>query len=218
MKTCVHTKTYTRISSVESLSRVRLFETHGLQRARPPSPSPVPGVYSNSCLLNQWCHPAISSSITLFSSFPQSFPVSQLFTSGGPKYRSFSISPCFNLDFIYTYIYIFFFLLLLLLGFPGGLDGKESACNAGDPGSIPGPGRSFGVGNGSPFQYSCLENSIDRGAWWATVYEVENSRKLPIDFHFIFFLSYPREGTADRTYGLVENSLPSGHTNATYDY
>ena len=96
--------------------------------------------------------------------------------------------------------------------------GKESACNAGDPGSIPGPGRSFGVGNGSPFQYSCLENSIDRGAWWATVYEVENSRKLPIDFHFIFFLSYPREGTADRTYGLVENSLPSGHTNATYDY
>ena len=52
-------------------------------------------------------------------------------------------------------------------GFPGGLDGKESACNAEDPGSIPGSGRSPGEGNGYPLQYSCLENSMDRGAWWA---------------------------------------------------
>ena len=50
----------------------------------------------------------------------------------------------------------------------GGSDSKESACNAGDPGSIPGSGRSPGVGNGNPLQYSCLENSMDRGAWWAT--------------------------------------------------
>ena len=48
--------------------------------------------------------------------------------------------------------------------FPGGSDGKESACHAGDPGSIPGLGRSPGEGNGNPLQYSCLENSIDRGA------------------------------------------------------
>ena len=53
-------------------------------------------------------------------------------------------------------------------GFPGGPDGKESACNAGDPGSIPGSGKSLGEGNGNPLQYSCLENPMDRGAWRAT--------------------------------------------------
>ena len=52
---------------------------------------------------------------------------------------------------------------------PGGSDGKESACNAGDLGSIPGRGRSPGEGNGNPLQYSCLENPMDRGAWRATV-------------------------------------------------
>ena len=50
------------------------------------------------------------------------------------------------------------------LGFPGGSDGKASACNVGDPGSIPGLGRSPGEGNGNPLQYSCLENSMDGGA------------------------------------------------------
>ena len=49
-------------------------------------------------------------------------------------------------------------------GFPGGSNGKESACNAGDPGSIPGSGRSPGEGNGNPLQYSCLGNPMDRGA------------------------------------------------------
>ena len=49
-------------------------------------------------------------------------------------------------------------------GFPGGSDGKESACNAGDQGSIPGWGRSPEEGNGNPLQYSCLENPMDRGA------------------------------------------------------
>ena len=57
-------------------------------------------------------------------------------------------------------------------GFPGGSDGKESACNAGDPGSIPGSGRSTGEGNDNPFQYSCLENPMDREAWLATVHGV----------------------------------------------
>ena len=55
-----------------------------------------------------------------------------------------------------------------LSGVPGGSDGKESACNAGDLGLIPGLGRSPGEGNGNPLQYSCLGNSMDRGAWWAT--------------------------------------------------
>ena len=60
-----------------------------------------------------------------------------------------------------------------ILGLPlGGSDGKESSCSAGDPGSIPGSGRSPGEGNGSPLQYFCLENSMDRGAWWAAVNEV----------------------------------------------
>ena len=56
---------------------------------------------------------------------------------------------------------------MLTLCFPGGLDGKESACHAGDLGSTPGLGRSPGERNGNPLQYSCLENSMDRGAWWA---------------------------------------------------
>ena len=60
-------------------------------------------------------------------------------------------------------------------GFHGGSDGKESACNVGDPGSIPGSGRSAGEVNGYPLQYSCLENPMDRGAWQATVHGVTKS-------------------------------------------
>ena len=62
------------------------------------------------------------------------------------------------------------------MGFPGGSEGKKYACNAGDPGSVPGLGRSSGEGNGYPLQYSCLENSMDRGAWQATVHGVTKSR------------------------------------------
>ena len=58
-------------------------------------------------------------------------------------------------------------------GFPGGSDGEESSCNAEDAGSVPGSGRSPGEGNSNPLQYSCLENSLDRGAWWATVHKVK---------------------------------------------
>ena len=54
--------------------------------------------------------------------------------------------------------------------FPGGAEVKASACNVGDLGSIPGSGRSPGEGNGNPLQYSCLENPMDGGAWWATVH------------------------------------------------
>ena len=61
------------------------------------------------------------------------------------------------------------------MGFPGGSDGKESACSVGDPGSISGSGRSPGKGNGNPLQYSCLENSMNRGALQATVHGVEKS-------------------------------------------
>ena len=61
------------------------------------------------------------------------------------------------------------------MGFPGGSDGKESACNVGDPGSIPESGRSPGEGNDSLLQYSCMENSMDRAAWQATVYGMKKS-------------------------------------------
>ena len=56
--------------------------------------------------------------------------------------------------------------------FPGGSNSRASAYNAGDPGLIPGSGISPGEGNSNPFQYSCLENSMDRGTWWAAVHGV----------------------------------------------
>ena len=63
---------------------------------------------------------------------------------------------------------------------------KASAYNAGDLGSIPGSGRSPGEGNGNPFQYSCLENPMDQGTWWATVHRVAKSRTRLSDFTFTF--------------------------------
>ena len=74
---------------------------------------------------------------------------------------------CKSISFIFIYIYI-----CICLGLPGDSDGKESAYTAGDLGLIPGSGRSPGEGHSNPLQYSCLENSIDRDAWVATVYAV----------------------------------------------
>jgi len=73
-------------------------------------------------------------------------------------------------------------------GFPGGSDGKESACNAGDLSLIPESGRSPGERNGNPLQYSCLENSMDRGAWRATIHVVKMSRTTE-RLHFLSFFS-----------------------------
>ena len=71
--------------------------------------------------------------------------------------------------------------LSLSLEFPGS-DSKESVHNVGDLGSIPGSGRSPGNGNGNPLKYSCLENSMDGGAWWATVHGVTKSQTRPSNF------------------------------------
>ena len=71
-------------------------------------------------------------------------------------------------------------------GFPGGSDGKVCACNAGDPGLIPGSGRSPGEGKGYPVQYSGLENPMDGGAWRAIVHGVAESRTRLSDFTFSF--------------------------------
>ena len=64
----------------------------------------------------------------------------------------------------------------MMKGFPCSSVGKESACSAGDMGSIPGSGRSPGEGNGNPLQYSCLENLMDRGVWWAVLHGVTKSQ------------------------------------------
>ena len=66
--------------------------------------------------------------------------------------------------------------LIYCWDFPGGLDGKVSAYNVGNPGSIPESGRSPGEGNGNPLRYSCLENPMDEGAWWAIVHEIAKSQ------------------------------------------
>ena len=76
-----------------------------------------------------------------------------------------------------------FFCIYWSLGSPGGSDGKESACNAGDTDLIPGLGRFPGEGNDNPLQYSCLENPMDRGAKWATVHEVSKSQTQLSNFH-----------------------------------
>ena len=81
------------------------------------------------------------------------------------------------------------------MGFPGGSDGQESACNVGDLGSMTGLGRSPGEGHSNPLQYSCLENPVDRGGWWSTIHGVTE---------------------LDITYQLNSNSYQSGHQALIY--
>ena len=110
----------------------------------------------------------------------------------GNVYWSYMIFPMNYWKFWFSKFLIFqkFISNPILLGFPGGLKGKASACNAGDPGSIPESGRSPGEGNGTPLQYSCLENPMDGGAWEAAVHGVAKSWTRLSDFtsHIIFIL------------------------------
>ena len=80
------------------------------------------------------------------------------------------------------------------MGFLGGSNDKESACNAGDLDLIPGSGRVPGEGNGYPLQYSCLENSMDRGAWWATVHVVAESDTTDVTNTLTFTLTTALDG------------------------
>ena len=138
---------------------------HGLQHARLPCLSLFPRACLNSCLLSQWCHPTISSSVSPFSSCPQffpasgSFPMSWLFASGGQSIGTSALVLPMNIQDWFC-----LGLTGLILDFPGGSDSKEYAYNAGDPGSIPRLGRSSRERNGYPLQYTCQENSMDRGA------------------------------------------------------
>ena len=90
---------------------------------------------------------------------------------------------------------------------------KHLAYNAGDLGSISGSGRSSGEGNGNPLQYSCLENNMDGGAWWATVHGVAKSRTWLSDFTFTF--TFPKiiyqtiEGLGICSYSQVNHSVDS---------
>ena len=76
--------------------------------------------------------------------------------------------------------------------FPGGSDGKQSTCNAGDLGSVPGLGRYPGEGNGYPLQYSCLENSMDRGAWQANlahgVAELDTTEQISLYYTMLYVM------------------------------
>ena len=76
--------------------------------------------------------------------------------------------------------------------FPGGSDGKQSTCNAGDLGSVPGLGRYHGEGNGYPLQYSCLENSMDRRAWQAKpahgVTELDTTEQISLYYTMLYVM------------------------------
>ena len=76
--------------------------------------------------------------------------------------------------------------VIIILGFPGGSDGKESACNVVELSLIPGLVRSPGEGDGNPLQYSCLENLLDGEAWWLIVHGVAKSWTRLSDFTFTF--------------------------------
>ena len=99
-------------------------------------------------------------------------------------------------------IFLYLSSSLSSMGFPGGSDGKEFACNAADLASIPGSGRFPGGRNGNPLQYSCLENPMDRGAWWTTVHGVTKSRTRLINTFTLPLSSVKSEGG-----GLISKSL-----------
>ena len=99
----------------------------------------------------------------------------------------------------------------LMVGLPWWFSGKDSACNAGDMGSVLGLGRSPGEGNGNPFQYSCLENPVDGGALWATVHGVAKSRTRLSDFAFFFFFHAIPES---HTWLVIQVSI---HTEASLE-
>ena len=100
------------------------------------------------------------------------------------------VHPC-----CYGWHYFILFLIYssVYMGFSSGSEGKQSACNAEDPGSIPGLERSPGERNGNPLQYSCLENSMDRGTWWVQgVTESDRTERLTLLFSvYIPHLLYP---------------------------
>ena len=85
-------------------------------------------------------------------------------------------APLHMFVFQFLHLFFFFYVLAQVFGLPWWLSGKESTCNVGNEDSIPWLGIFPGEGNGNPLQYSCLENPMDRGAWWATVHGITKNR------------------------------------------
>ena len=200
-------------SAVQLLSLVWLFVTPGLQHTRLLCSSLFPVVCSDSCLLSQWCHPTISSSVVPFSSCTQSFPesgsfwVSWHFASSGQSAgasASASVRPMtmqgwsplgltglisllskgLSRVFSSTTIRKYHYLL-------ASINISLSWCTTiylWRPGFDSWLGRSPGEGNGSPLQYSCLENPMEGGAWRATVHGVTESDTTEW-LHFLSFLA-----------------------------
>ena len=96
-----------------------------------------------------------------------------------------SFIPIINI-ILFSFILLIWQIVLIWI-LPSGSDSKESVCSMGDPGSIPGLGRFPGEGSSNPLQYSCLENSMDRGALWAIVLGVTKSQTELSDWHLHFF-------------------------------
>ena len=139
------------------------------QHARPPCPSPTPRIYWNSCPSSQWCHPAISSSVVPFSSCPQSLPYQGLFqwvNSSHEVSQSTGVSALASVLPMNTQDW-------------SPLEWTGWIITIRHP-----LWDILGEGNGTPLQYSCLENPMDGGAWWATVHGVAKSRTRPSDFNF----------------------------------
>ena len=143
---------------------------HGLQYSRLPCPSPTPRAYSDSYPVGN----AVQPSHPLSSPFPPALSLSQhqgLFQWVNSSHQVAKVLEFQLQHQSFQWIISVDFLKDWLVwscspkGLPGVSAGKESPCNAGDLGSIPRLGRSPGEGNGYPLQYSCLENSMDRGAW-----------------------------------------------------
>ena len=106
-----------------------------------------------------------------------------------PEWKAKCLSFGISLDLklaLFAYRLCDFWLISESQWSPGGSDGKASARSVGNSGSIPGSGRSPGEGNGNPLQYSCLENSMDGGAWWAAVHGVTKSCTWLSDFTFLW--------------------------------
>ena len=125
--------------------------------------------FSQLNMLKRLC---FSLSVVLLSSLKTSWPHSWWFISG------------------LTSVSLIYLSVSIVPGLPRSSIGKESTCNTGDPGSIPGSGRSFGEGNGYySLQYSCLENPVDRGTWQTTIHEIARvgynlATKPPCQYHF----------------------------------
>ena len=162
------------------------LQAHGLQLTRPPCPSPTPRAYSNSYPSHQWYHPTISSSVVPFSSLLQSFPASGsfpkswFFPSGG---QSIGVSASASVLLVKDSLEDWHIETQSLQWFNKSIQVvlvvKNPPANAGeitDVGSIPGLGRCPGGEHGNSLQYSCLENPMDRGAWWAIFFRVTKNQ------------------------------------------